>query len=198
MVENGPTVQDSGTTAPRATTALGWMLTPRHRRIRRLGFRGGSGFTHARHNRAGERSLAGHLAVHRGLGFHAPQAALEGQHVHLDTQLISRSHRAAELGPLDAGKYRQLGFAVGDFAHHDDGAGLGHRLDHQHAGHDRIAGKVALKKRLVHGHVLDRDQPLAALKLDHSVDQQKRVAVGEQTQDLLDVECHASLRGAGA
>ena len=43
----------------------------------------------------------------------------------------------------------------------------------------RIAGKVALKKGLVHGHILDGYQALAALELDDSVNQQKRVAVGK-------------------
>jgi hypothetical protein len=127
---------------------------------------------------AGQRRLAGQLAVHEGLGLHAPHAGLEGQHVHLDAQLIAGRDRAAELGLVDAGKDRQLLFAVGNLAHHDDGAGLGHRLDHQHAGHDGIAGKVALKKRLVEGYILDGYQALAALELDDSVNQQKRVAVG--------------------
>ena len=38
---------------------------------------------------------------------------------------------------------------VGHFGHHDDAAGLRHGLNHQHAGHDGIAGEVALEKRLV-------------------------------------------------
>ncbi len=37
---------------------------------------------------------------------------------------------------------------------------------------------------------------LRALELDDSVDQQKRVAVGEETQDLLDVEGHSWLQSA--
>jgi hypothetical protein len=50
---------------------------------------------------------------------------------------------------------------------------------------------VALKEGLVHGDILDRYQALAALELDNSVNQQKRVAVGKQAQDLLDVKCHS-------
>ena len=149
---------------------------------------------HPRHNRAGQRGLAGQLAFHKGVGFHASQAALERQHVHLDAQLISGHHRAAELGLLNARKDRQLLLAVRNLVHHDDGPGLCHRLNHQHAGHDRIVGKVALKKGLVHGHILDGYQALAALELNHSVDQQKRVAVRKQSQDLLDIKCHAVLQ----
>ncbi len=140
---------------------------------------------------AGQRGLAGQLAVHIGLGLHAAQAALERQHFHLDAQLVAGRHRAAELGPLDAGEDHQLLVAVGNLGHHDDAAGLGHGLHHQHAGHDGIAGKVALEKRLVDGHILDGHQALGGLELDDPVDQQKRVAVGKKTQDLLDVKGHS-------
>ncbi len=59
-----------------------------------------------------------------------------------------------------------------------------------------IAGKVALEERLVDGHILDGHQALAALELDHSVDQQKRVTVRKEIQDFLDVKCHANLQRA--
>ena len=36
-------------------------------------------------------------------------------------------------------------------------AGLRHALDHQHAGENRIAGKMPLELRLIDGHVLDAD-----------------------------------------
>jgi hypothetical protein len=38
---------------------------------------------------------------------------------------------------------------------------------------------VALEKGLVEGYILDGYQALGALELDNSVNQQKRVAVGE-------------------
>jgi hypothetical protein len=55
---------------------------------------------------------------------------------------------------------------------------------------------VALEKGLVEGYILDGYQALGALELDDSVNQQKRVAVGKEAQDLLDVECHSWLQRA--
>ena len=42
------------------------------------------------------------------LALHAAGAGPEGQHVHLDAQLVAGRYRAAELGPLNAGKDHQL------------------------------------------------------------------------------------------
>jgi RecB family exonuclease len=47
---------------------------------------------------------------------------------------------------------------------------------------------VALEERLVDGDVLDRHRALEAVELDDAVDQQERVAVRQQLEDLPDVE----------
>ena len=110
MVQKGPTVQEAGTTAPGATTALGWMLTrPSPTSDSALG----GCIAVPRHHRAGERGLAGQLAVDVGLALNAAGAGAEGEHVHLDAQLIAGRHRTAKLGALDAGEDDQLLVAVG-------------------------------------------------------------------------------------
>ena len=58
-------------------------------------------------------------------------------------------------------------------------AGLGQRLDDQDARHDRPARPVALEERLVDAHVLDRHDAPAGLELEHAVDEQERIAVGQ-------------------
>jgi len=139
----------------------------------------------------GQYRLTSNLAVDKRLGLHATQARLEGKHIDLDAQLVAGGHRAAELGLFNAGEDGQFLVAVGNLVEHDDGAGLGHCFDDQHAGHQRVAGKVALKERLIHGYILDGHQALAALELDDAVNQQKRVAVGKQSQDFLDIKGHS-------
>jgi hypothetical protein len=138
----------------------------------------GAALAFARDHLAGERGFAGQLALDRGAAGDAPGARTERQHIHLDAQLVSRRDRPAEFGPLDAGENHQLFFPVGDLGQHDHPAGLGHRLHHQNAGHDGIAGEMALKERLVDGDIFDRHQPPGRLEFDDPVDEQKRVAVG--------------------
>ena len=69
---------------------------------------------------------------------------------------------------------------------HRDGAGLRERLDHLHAGHDRVAGEVA--GAVVVGHALARDDARARLELDDFVEQEERGAVGEDLFDCLPPE----------
>ena len=64
---------------------------------------------------------------------------------------------------------------------------LRHALDQQHAGKDRLAGEMPGELRLVERDVLDADAGVVAVDLDDAVDQQERVAVRQQLQDLLDV-----------
>ena len=64
---------------------------------------------------------------------------------------------------------------------------LRQRLEHQHPRHHRAMGEVAGEERLVDGHVLQRDAPLARV-LDDAVDEQERVAVGQHALDGDDIQ----------
>ena len=64
---------------------------------------------------------------------------------------------------------------------------LRHAFDQQHAGHDRMVGKMTLELRLVEGHVLDADAGFVAADVDDPVDQQKRIAMRQRFQELQDV-----------
>jgi hypothetical protein len=150
-------------------------------------------------DRAGQRRLAGHFAVYDGFALHAPGAWPEREYFDLQPELVARRDGTPEFGQFDAGEDHQLIFAVRNFLQQQDAAGLGHRLHHQHAGHDRIAGEVAVEERFVDGDVLDGHDPLGALELDDAVDQQKRIAVGQKFHDLPNVQClifrrHSRLR----
>ena len=66
-------------------------------------------------------------------------------------------------------------------------AGLRHGFNHQHAGHDGVAGEMPLEERLVEGDILDGNQTLGALKLHHAIDEKKGIAMGKEVQNLLDI-----------
>ena len=79
---------------------------------------------------------------------------------------------------------------IGNDAVEPDRGDLGHRLDDQHPGHDRVSREVALKELLVERDVLDPDDPLALLELQDAVHEKERVAVREDLQDLGDSYFH--------
>src|SRR5262249_60300954 len=54
--------------------------------------------------------------------------------------------------------------------------------------HNGESRKMAAKEGLVDAHVLERDDLLLALNLQHPVDQQKRISVRENGLDLIDVQ----------
>ena len=49
-------------------------------------------------------------------------------------------------------------------------------------------GEVPVKKRFVDGDILDGDDALSALQIKHAIDQQERIAVRQNLQNLVDVE----------
>ena len=69
---------------------------------------------------------------------------------------------------------------------HRDRAGLRQRLDHQHAGHDRVPGKVARRSTTVRPHAAcARRRASPGLELGHLVEQEERIAVREDRLDHL-------------
>src|SRR5581483_9266723 len=67
-----------------------------------------------------------------------------------------------------------------------DPAGLGHALDDQYPGKDRLIGKMTEELRLVDGDILDADGALVPDHFDDAVDHQKRIAVRQQFEYLGD------------
>ena len=103
------------------------------------------------------------------------------------TELIARYDRPAELDAVDRGdQHGSIGpvDARGD----QDPGGLGHRLDDQHARHDRQPGPVSLEERLVHAHVLDGHDPSARVQLEHAIHQQEGITMRQEPHDPLDVD----------
>ena len=105
----------------------------------------------------------------------------------LERQLVAGPHDALEAHVVDAGEERELA-AVLLLHEHGNRAGLRERLDHLHAGHDRVAGKVP--GAILLGHGLARDDARARLELDDLVEQQERIAVRKDLLDLRLAERH--------
>ncbi len=68
---------------------------------------------------------------------------------------------------------------------------LCHRLDDQYTGHDGVPGEMAIKERLIAGHVLVGHNRFTQLQLGDPVYQQKRVAMGKVFTNFVYIHYHA-------
>src|SRR5690606_19261536 len=67
-----------------------------------------------------------------------------------------------------------------------DAGRLGHRFDDQHPRENGLDGEMAREHLFIDGDVLASQNPSPFLELQHSVDQQHGIAMGQVTLDLLD------------
>src|SRR6266566_8912189 len=144
ITAKGPTRTSGARRAPAATTAAGWTLAILELRLH---------VAHGRH----ELRLRYELAADTRFGRELEHAAHDVELHRLQHELIAEEHRPLEARVVDASEEKQRLGVVALAARHvgEDRRHLRHRLDDEHARHDRVAGKVALKKRLVQRHVLD-------------------------------------------
>src|SRR5262245_42042300 len=127
--------------------------------------------------RGREDGLGHELAVNVSLAAQLGESHLVFDHGDFQTQLIAGPNRFAEFRLLYAGEIEQFRFAVGNLAEEQYRAGLRHRFDDADAGENGRTGKVPLKDFFIHCHVLDRDDPLEWLKIEHAINQQHWVTV---------------------
>src|SRR5690606_27175543 len=110
-----------------------------------------------------------------------PDVGALAQELHRKPHGIARHHRTAEAGLVDGHEVDELAAPGGAAVMNDQAAGgLGHGLDHQDAGHHRVAGKVPGEERLVYGDVLDADGRNVGIHLDDPVDHQERITVRQK------------------
>src|SRR5262249_55616085 len=125
---------------------------------------------------------------------HLARAGPELQDLHGELELIPRHHGAPEARAVDPGEVHELLRARRKVVEQEHRARLRHRLDDQDAGHDGSAWEVPLEGRLVHGDVLERDDPLLALHLEDAIHEEERVAMREAVEDLANVHQTSSFR----
>jgi hypothetical protein len=118
------------------------------------------------------RRLGHDLAVDEARAFHPAGLPAQLEHLELEPNLVSRHHRTAEFDVVERHEVNDLVVVVLPFepAHQQHSTHLGHRLDDQDPRHNRVAWEMPLKELLVHGDVLDPDDPLLPLNLDDPVD----------------------------
>src|ERR1700739_2301930 len=107
---------------------------------------------------------------------------------HFQPQLITGADRPAKFRALDSSEDHDLVAVIDNFPQQQRSASLRNCFHDQNARHDRQPGKVPHKERLVDGDVLDGNDPFPALQFEDAVNEQKRVAVWQNLQDLVDVE----------
>ena len=125
----------------------------------------------------------GKLPVHRGARVAFSDRSPYALELAYELQLVTRTHDALEADVLDAPEQHELP-SVRRLGEHRHGAGLGQRLDDQHARHDRVAREVAGEIPLVLAHPLARHDPGAGLDLHHLVQEEEGIPVRDDRLDL--------------
>jgi len=109
------------------------------------------------------------------------------EHLSLENQLVSGDDRAANFDPVHGEQDGQLSGVLQPLTEEYSGY-LGQGLDYQDAGHDGRSGEVALEELLVEGYVLYAYNPTFVIDFDYAVNHEKRIAVGQDAEQVLDIE----------
>ncbi len=128
---------------------------------------------------------------------HAPAPAAAR---HVEADAVPRHDLAPELRVVDAAQEDPGVRLPVTRVQQQEGRDLGERLDHQHAGHQRGAGKVALEELLVDGDVLHRHDAPVRLVLGDVVHEERRVPVAQpvdQERDGIGLHSGRRIQGRG-
>src|ERR1700693_5524925 len=148
----------------------------------------------ARNDRLGH-TLIAHVSVTLHLRRSHARHRTPAGYLYLQAQLVARADGSAELRPLDPRKHHDLVAPIFHLGQQQRPARLRDGFYNQHARHYGQPGKVSHKKGFVDGDILDGNNALPALQIQHAIDQEKGIAVRQDLQNLVDVE--PGLRRAG-
>src|SRR5277367_1098633 len=116
----------------------------------------------------------------------SPQWSMKFQNFYFHAKLIAGDYAAPKAHFVQSGQHEQACRVSADFVQREDCARLRQRFDDQHSRHHGMPRKVTGEVRFVEGDVLDRYD--AALdQLDDSIDEQERIAMGQQPQYALEI-----------
>ena len=116
-----------------------------------------------------------------------PQRLTPRREGYFQPQPIAGDNAAPEFRIVDAAQIDALGRPQTGALDQQNSRHLGECFEHQHAGHQRRAGKMALEEIFAEGDVLDCDQAPARLVLDDRVDQMGRIPIAEAIEENGDV-----------
>ncbi|MPM90352.1 hypothetical protein SDC9_137473 [bioreactor metagenome] len=130
--------------------------------------------THSEHETrfAGDADAVDHRAGNHGFG------GVHRLHRDLDFGPVAGNLGIAELGLFQLPQVNVVVAGGVEFGTHRQFAELLHRFDLKHAGHDRLSGKVPLKKGLVHAEILDGNEFVLSNHLN-PIEHQQRAALRE-------------------
>src|SRR5687767_14054634 len=94
------------------------------------------------------------VAIDQSFACKTPQRAPPFELLHVKFEPVAWNHGSPELSIVDGHEIDERRLLERDMPDADGACGLGHRLDDEHARHDRMAGEMTLEVRFVHGHVL--------------------------------------------
>src|SRR6266566_2325873 len=103
------------------------------------------------------------------------------QYFHFHHELIAGDNSATKTDFVETGEHEETARARPRFAESENRARLRERLDDEDAGHHRMLREMPGEERLVEGYVLEGDDA-ALFELENSIDEQERIAMGEEPQ----------------
>src|SRR5262245_49813976 len=179
--QKGPISTSSASSAPVSTIAVGCTLE--------LGIIGIQ-------NHGADLGFGDHLPIDFGFAIKPPSAAAAANLAHMVVKVVAGQHGLAELGAVYPHEIDELRLVIGlEIRNAQRPCGLRQSLDDENARHDREAGKMPLEEGFVDGDALDADAAFIAIHFDQAVDQQKRVAMGQQFHDARNVGAAQFLLG---
>jgi len=121
------------------------------------------------------------LIAYKSLTFAKCYSSLDGLfEFHADVQGISGDHLLLEPDRINAHEVQQVVFRIRHAAQQQDASDLGEGFDLQNSGHDGLIRKMACKKSLVHGHILETHYSFTGYDLQNSIDEQKWITMGQK------------------
>ena len=112
---------------------------------------------------------------------------------HLEAQAIARHHLLPEFRLIDAVQVHARHGMRSVALEQQRRGNLCERFQHQHAGHERRAGKMPLEEVLVDRDVLVSDEALSRLVLGDAVDEQRRMAITEAVEQDGNIDGHGGV-----
>ncbi len=143
--------------------------------------------------REGKLALGHNGVVHKALaGSFAKIAAGAGKFA-VDEESIAGHYGFTEFYAIGGHKITDFAAVLG-VAQQQDAGDLGHGLNLKHARHHGVAREMPWKIRLIKGHRLDAATFVVAFKSDNAIYHEERIAVWQDSHNLIDVEHRFSPR----
>lgn len=127
------------------------------------------------------------LAVDEAAAVRLADVAAHLDDLGFDEERVAGEDRAPKLHVVGRHEVADLALIVRE-AHDENGGRLSHRLELQDSGHDRMVWEVALEEWLVDRDIFDGGAFEFTGKVDDPVDEEERIAMGEDAEDVFDFQ----------